>query len=141
MTPEQLAIEWRALRRFTPDKDVAAVRDYIDRAFEYAKRLPSSIDSLAAAIQANKIGDHEVWFYLGHSVKVRRFVQWMRLGHKGTEREEEPEYSVFSEASVVNQTLAEVAAAHASTAQPTRNARPPNGVMTPRRRGAPRARA
>ena len=69
MIPEQLAIEWRALRRFTPDKDVAAVRDYIDRAFEYAKRLPSSIDSLAAAIQANKIGDHEVWFYLGHSVK------------------------------------------------------------------------
>jgi hypothetical protein len=62
-------------------QDVANVRDYLDRAFEYAKRLPSSIDSLAAAIQANKIADHEVWFYLGHSVKVRRFAQWMRLVH------------------------------------------------------------
>jgi hypothetical protein len=62
-------------------QDVAAVRDYLDRAFEYAKRLPRSIDNLVAAIQANKIGDHEVWFYCGHSVKVRRFVQWMRRVH------------------------------------------------------------
>ncbi len=59
-------------------QDVAAVRDYLERTFEYAKRLPSSIDGLTAAIQANKIGDHEVWFYLGHAVKVRRFVEWMR---------------------------------------------------------------
>lgn len=62
-------------------QDVAAVRDYLDRAFEYARRLPRSMDSLVAAIQANKIGDHEVWFYCGHPVKVRRFAQWMRRVH------------------------------------------------------------
>jgi hypothetical protein len=62
-------------------QDVAAVRDYLDRAFEYARRLPRSIESLAAAIQANKIGDHAVWFYRAHPVKVRRFVQWMRRVH------------------------------------------------------------
>jgi hypothetical protein len=61
--------------------DVDAVRGYLDRTFEYAKRLPSSMETLVAAIQANKIGDHEVWFYRGHSVKVRRFVQWMRRVH------------------------------------------------------------
>ena len=64
--------------RLPSEQDIAAVRDYLDRAFEYAKRLPCSMDSLVAAIQANKIADHEVWFYCGHPVKVRRFVQWMR---------------------------------------------------------------
>jgi 23S rRNA A2030 N6-methylase RlmJ len=62
-------------------EDVASVRDYLDRLFEYAKRLPRSIDGLVAAIQSNKIIDHEVWFYCGHPVKVRRFVQWMHHVH------------------------------------------------------------
>jgi len=63
------------------DQDVAAVKDWLDRVFDYAKRLPSSLDSLVAAINANKIADHNVEAYLGHPVKVRGFVQWLRREH------------------------------------------------------------
>jgi hypothetical protein len=81
-----LNIDGLVPRPWTPrspsDEDVAELKDYLDRSFEYAKRrLPSNIDSLVAAIEADKIGDHPVWFYLGHPVKVRGFVQWLRRTH------------------------------------------------------------
>jgi hypothetical protein len=60
------------------DEDVASMRDWLDRAFAYARRLPSSMDGLMRAIEANKIADHNVEAYLGHPVKVRGFVQWLR---------------------------------------------------------------
>jgi hypothetical protein len=59
------------------DRDVAAVQDWLDRAFVYARSLPANMPGLIAAIEANHIGDHEVWAYLGHPVKVRGFVGWL----------------------------------------------------------------
>lgn len=59
-------------------EDIAALGEWFDRAFEYAKRLPSSMDSLVAAIEANRIADHDVGAYHGHPVKVRGFVDWLR---------------------------------------------------------------
>lgn len=64
------------------DEDIAAVRDWLDRVFDYAnRRLPSSVAALAAAIEANKIADHNVEAYLGHPVKVRGLVGWLRRVH------------------------------------------------------------
>ena len=64
----------------SPDaNEVAAVQEYLDRTFAYAsQRLPSSLPSLMTAIEANRIADHTVEFYLGHPVKVRGFVEWLR---------------------------------------------------------------
>jgi hypothetical protein len=39
------------------------------------------MNDLMAAIEANRIADHEVWAYLGHPVKVRGLVDWMRRAH------------------------------------------------------------
>jgi hypothetical protein len=63
------------------DEDVALVREWLDRAFEYAKRLPSSVTSLVASIEANRIVDHSVEAYVGHPVKVRGFADWLRRVH------------------------------------------------------------
>lgn len=61
------------------EQDIAAVQDWLDRVFDYAKRrLPSSVVALAAAINADRIADHNVEAYLGHPVKVRGFVEWLR---------------------------------------------------------------
>jgi hypothetical protein len=61
------------------EEDIAAVQDWLDRMFDYAKRrLPSSVAALAAAIDEDRIADHNVEFYLGHPVKVRGFVEWLR---------------------------------------------------------------
>ena len=68
-------------RNSPPDQDAVAVVDWLDRAFQYAKQLPSSVDSLAAAIEANRIADHPVESYLGHPVKVRGFIGWPRRVH------------------------------------------------------------
>ena len=62
-------------------EDVASMREWLDRAFTYAKRLPARVDSLVAAIEANGIADHSVEAYLGHPVKVRGFVEWLRRTH------------------------------------------------------------
>ena len=62
-------------------EDVASVEEWLDRVFDYAKRLPSSLPALVAAIEANKIGDHIVEFYLGHPVKVRGLVEWLGRTH------------------------------------------------------------
>ena len=63
------------------DEDVAQVREWLDRAFEYAKRLPSSVTGLVASIEVNKIVDHNVEAYLGHPVKVRGFADWLHRVH------------------------------------------------------------
>jgi len=64
------------------DEDIAAVREWFDRVFDYAKRrLPSSVAALAAAVEANKIADHNVEAYLRHPVKVRGLVGWLRRTH------------------------------------------------------------
>jgi hypothetical protein len=63
------------------DQEVATVAEWLDRAFEGAKRLPSSTESLLAAIESARIDDQTVEAYLGHPVKVRGFVQWLRLEH------------------------------------------------------------
>lgn len=63
------------------DQDVAEVRDYLDRAFEYARGFPSGVDDLAAAIHSDRLGEHSVEAYLGHPVKVRGFVQWLHRRH------------------------------------------------------------
>ena len=63
------------------DQDVASVRDWLDLLFDHAKRLPSSVDGLAAAIEANKIADHNAEAYLGHPVKVRGLVEWLHRNH------------------------------------------------------------
>jgi len=64
------------------DEDVVAVEQWLDRAFAYAaERLPHSMTDLAAAIEANRIGDHPMGFYAGHPVKVRAFVDWTRRTH------------------------------------------------------------
>lgn len=63
------------------DQELAEVRDYLDRAFEYAKGFPTSVDRLVAAIQADRLGEHNVWACRGHSVKVRGFVQWLHRVH------------------------------------------------------------
>lgn len=58
------------------------MRDYLGQAFEYAKqRLPFSLERLVAAIEADKIGDHAVWAWFGHPVKVWGFVQWLHRTH------------------------------------------------------------
>ena len=82
------ALNVRALRPrpWSPDppsaEDVAALGEWFDRVFEYAsRRLPSSMDSLVAAIEANRIADHDVGAYHGHPVKVRGFVDWLRRTH------------------------------------------------------------
>ena len=62
-------------------QDAASVREWLDRAFEYARRLPSSIDSLVAAIEANRIVDHILEAYLAHPVRVRGLLQWLRREH------------------------------------------------------------
>jgi hypothetical protein len=62
-------------------QDVALVEDWLDRAFDYAKRLPSNLPELVAAIEANKIADHNVEAYLGHPVKVRGLVEWLHRKH------------------------------------------------------------
>jgi len=55
--------------------------EWLDRAFEYAKRLPSSMESLIAAIESARMVDHTVEGYFGHPVKVRGFVEWLRRTH------------------------------------------------------------
>jgi hypothetical protein len=69
------------------DQDVASVEAWLDRAFEYAKRLPSSLPALVTAIVANRIADHPLEFYLGHPVKVRGLVQWLLRVHDVDVRE------------------------------------------------------
>ena len=63
------------------DQEVADMAEWLDRAFEYAKRLPSSMESLIAAIESTRMVDHTVESYLGHPVKVRGFVEWLRRTH------------------------------------------------------------
>jgi hypothetical protein len=63
------------------EEDIAAVQDWLDRVFDYAKRLPPSVPALVAAIEANKIADHNVEAYLGHPVKVRGLVEWLHRNH------------------------------------------------------------
>jgi hypothetical protein len=36
------------------------------------------MDDLVQAIETNKIADHSVEAYCGHSVKVRGLIQWLR---------------------------------------------------------------
>jgi hypothetical protein len=63
-------------------EDIAAVREWLDRVFDYAKRrLPSSVAALAAAVEADKLADHNVEAYLGHPVKVQGLVGWLRRIH------------------------------------------------------------
>jgi hypothetical protein len=62
-------------------QDVASLSEWFDRVFEYARGLPSSIESLVAAVEANKIGDHKVNAYRGHPLKVGALVQWMQRAH------------------------------------------------------------
>jgi hypothetical protein len=63
------------------DQDVASVREWLDRVFDYAKRLPSSVPALVTAIEANKIADHNVEAYLAHPVKVRGLIEWLHRNH------------------------------------------------------------
>lgn len=63
------------------DQEVAKVAEWLDRAFEYAKRLPSSLESLLAAIESGRMVDHPVTHYLGHPVEVRGFVEWLHREH------------------------------------------------------------
>jgi len=63
------------------DEDVRAIQVWLERVFEYARRLPASMADLLAAIEMNKIADHDLSSYRGHSVKVRGFVQWLRRTH------------------------------------------------------------
>jgi len=81
------ALNIRALRErpWSPNlpsvQDIVILQDWLDCVFDYAKRLPSNLPSFAAAIEANKIADHSVEFYLGHPVKVRGLVEWLRRNH------------------------------------------------------------
>lgn len=61
------------------DQHVAAMQGWLVQVFDYARRrLPSSMTSLVAAVEADRIADHPIWAYLGHPVKVRGFVEWLR---------------------------------------------------------------
>lgn len=60
------------------DEDVGVVDSWLARVFEYAKRLPSSMDALVSAIETDKIADHNLEAYRGHSLKVCGFVRWLR---------------------------------------------------------------
>jgi hypothetical protein len=75
-----MARPWSA---YSPsEQHIAAVRDWLDRTFDYAKgRLPTSLTSLVAAIEANRIADHDVEAYLGHPLKVRGFIEWLHCVH------------------------------------------------------------
>ena len=63
------------------DQDANAVRDWLARVFEYARLLPASLDALVSALETNKIADHSVAAYRGHSVKIRGLIQWLRRTH------------------------------------------------------------
>jgi hypothetical protein len=63
------------------EEDAASVTDWIDRAFEYTKRLPSSLPALVAALEANRIAGHNVEAYLAHPVKVRGLIEWLHRNH------------------------------------------------------------
>jgi hypothetical protein len=64
--------------RSPSEPEIAELRAYLERTFNYAKCLPSSVGDLVAAIEADRIGDDRVEAYLGHPVKVRGFVDWLR---------------------------------------------------------------
>jgi len=63
------------------DQDASAAQDWLVRVFAYARRLPSSMDDLVAALKTNNIADHILRAYRGHSVKIRGLVQWLRRTH------------------------------------------------------------
>ncbi len=55
------------------------MQDWLGRVFDYAKRrLPSGVPALVSAFDAGRIADHSVEAYLGHPVKVRGLVGWLR---------------------------------------------------------------
>jgi hypothetical protein len=67
--------------RSPSDQHIGEMLHYLERVLDYARQFPSNIDSLVAAIQANRIAEHTVEAYLCHPVKVRGFVQWLIRTH------------------------------------------------------------
>jgi hypothetical protein len=57
--------------------DVDALEGWLDRVFEYATQLPSSVQSLANAITRGRILEEKLLIWMGHPVKVRAFSQWL----------------------------------------------------------------
>jgi hypothetical protein len=66
------------LQYLPSDEEISSMQDWLSKAFEYAKRLPVSMDDLVKAIETNKLVDHELSAYFGHPVKVRGLIYWLR---------------------------------------------------------------
>jgi hypothetical protein len=64
-----------------PPEDIAAMRRWFDRVFASVRRFPQSMPSLIDAIEHDNIDGAPLWCYMGHPVKVRGFVQWLRRTH------------------------------------------------------------
>jgi hypothetical protein len=60
---------------------VAAVGEWLDRAFECAATFPTNMPSLIETIRRNNIAGFELWALHGHPVKVRGFAGWLRRTH------------------------------------------------------------
>lgn len=63
------------------NEDIGAVRNWLGRLFDYARRLPSTMDALVYAIGTGRIADHSLEAYRGHSVKLRGLVRWLHRTH------------------------------------------------------------
>jgi hypothetical protein len=81
-----LALDSRNVRRLRPrpwvsvtpsEPEVSDMTAWLDRAFEYARLLPSSMEDLIAVIDSTRIVDQTLESYLGHPVKVRGLVAWL----------------------------------------------------------------